>query len=137
MSDVIITYAQQNKQEKYNLLTSSEQRSVSSVTANFIQELVTKRGSNVFEREYGTLFIDNLGSQANVHKINYFLKQEITKLREKYSIVSGLVTKAWTSPGSGILNIEMTIEFNDVMVSSYVDFRFNGSFTDKDIIEYT
>lgn len=137
LSDVLVTYAQHNKNDSYNLLTESRKRDVQSITSNFIQELVTKKGSNVFDKEYGTLFIDNLGSQINVHKVNYFLKAEVDGMRKKYGIVDVSVSKAWLSTGTGMLNIEINVRFSDTAVDAFVDMRFDGSFTEQDIIEYS
>ena len=136
MSGTIVTYLQNNKEEKYLLSTEESKRSIDSIATNFLQEMVTRKGSNLFDKSYGTMFIDNLGSQVNVYKIDYFLKQEVSGMKEKYGITSVSATKAWVDADSGYLNVSITVEFEEMAVSSFVDFRFDGSFTDGDIIEY-
>ena len=137
MAETIITYAQSNKSDKYDLLTGALKKNIDRIATNFIQEVVTTKGSNVFDRNYGTMFLDNLGSQVNVHKIDYFLKKEVSGLHDKYGIESVSATRAWVDVNEGVLNVEITLEFREYAVSSFIDFRFLGSFVDGDIVEYT
>ncbi len=136
MAETIVTYAQNNKAEKYNLMTGAAKATLSRIVANLIQELVTTKGSNVFDKSYGTMFIDNLGFQVNVYKIDYFLKEEAKDLFAKYGATGISATRAWADVNTGTLNIEISVEFKDAAVESYVDFRFDGTFTENDIIEY-
>ena len=137
MSQVLVTYSQKNEKDKYSLQTASKQRELDSIITNFIQELVTKKGSNVFDRTYGTLFIDNLGIQINVYKIDYFLKQETLEIRDKYGILDIMVKRAWMDASTGTLNIEISVQFSSLVVDAFLDLRFEGSFTEADLIEYS
>ena len=136
MSGTLITYSQKNKNEAYELMTISEKYSISSLSSNFIQELITSKGSNAFDRNYGTNFIESLGEQVNVYKIDFFVKKEGESLLRKYNILSASVGEAWID-GEGALNIKISLDFSDTAVDTFVDFRFSGTFTTGDIIEYS
>ena len=135
MSDILVTYKQQNKYDKYFALTTTEKRSVDALTTNFIQELVTDKGSNVFDKEYGTTFISQVGAQVNIHKIRYIIDNSLDEIKAKYSIVSINTSNVNFNNSNGFLEIHFGVEFENVAVEKYFNFIYNGIFTEKMILE--
>jgi len=135
MSNVLITYKNQNKLDKYHLLPSAEQTTVDNVIANFIQELVTEKGSSLFDREYGSTFMYELGPQVNIYKIDYILKNSIEPLKAKYGITAVTVGTANFNTSDGFLDIDLKIEMDDMAVETHFNFVYGGLFTDQMIVE--
>lgn len=135
MSDILVTYKQQNKYDKYFALTTMEQRSIDTLTTNFIQELITDKGSNVFDRDYGTDFISDIGEQVNIHKVRYIIDNSLSEIKKKYSIVSINTSNVNFNVSDGFLEIHLSIEFEDVAVEKHFNFIYNGIFTEKMILE--
>ncbi len=135
MSDVLVTYKQQNKYDKYYALPTAEQRTVDTITTNFIQELVTEKGSNVFDKEYGTTFISDIGEHVNFYKIEYLINNSLEDIKNKYHIVNLEVHDSNFNTTNGFLEIHLRVEFEDVAVEKYFNFIYNGIFTDKMILE--
>lgn len=135
MSDVLITYKQQNKFDKYYALPTAEKRSVDALTTNFIQELITVRGSNAFDKKYGTTFITDIGEQVNIHKVKYIIDKNLDEIKQKYNITKLTVGDTSFNTTDGFLEIHLTIEFDGLAVEKHFDFIYNGVFTDKMILE--
>lgn len=135
MSDVLVTYKQQNKFDKYYVLPTTEKTTIDNLTTNFLQELVTKRGSCAFDKEYGSTFIEEVGDHANIYKIQYILDKSIEGLKEKYGIDSVVVSNSIFNNSNGFLEIHMRIEYEDVAVEKHFNFMYNGIYTDKMILE--
>lgn len=135
MSDVLITYKHQNKNDRYHLLPSAEQATVDNVITNFIQELITQKSSSLFNRSYGTDFIDDLGSQINIYKVDYLLQNSIGDLKEKYGIISISTGDAILNKSNGFLEVSLKLEMSEVAVETHFDFMYNGLFTDQTIVE--
>jgi hypothetical protein len=116
-------------------MPSVEQRTVDALTTNFIQELVTEKGSNVFDKNYGTTFISDIGDQVNFYKVEYLVNNTLEDIKNKYSIVNLEVSNATFNKSNGFLEIHLRIEFEDVAVEKFFNFVYGGIFTDKMILE--
>jgi hypothetical protein len=135
MSDVLVTYKSQNKFEKYFVLPTEEQKTIDSLTTNFIQELVTEKGTCIFDREYGSNFLKEVGEQVNIYKIQHILENSISEIKEKYGIASVDVSDAIFNQSDGFLEIRLSIEYSDVSLEKHFNFMYSGTFTDKLIVE--
>jgi len=135
MSDVLVTYKHQNKYDRYYAIPTVEQRTVDTLTTNFIQELITEKGSNVFDRNYGTTFISDIGDQVNFYKVEYLVNNTLNDIKKKYSIVNIEVSNATFNSSNGFLEIHLRIEYEDIAVEKFFNFMYNGIFTDKMILE--
>jgi hypothetical protein len=136
MSDgVYITYKEQNKFDKYYALTSTEQADLNDVVAMFIKELTTIKGSNVFDKSYGTTFMDDISSQVNFYKVEYFLKNNYNDIYDKYGIVRVDVTDVSMNTHTGFLEVRMKVIFEDVALEHYTSFLYDGVYTKDTIIE--
>lgn len=132
---VLITYKEQNKFDRYYSMTSTEKANIDDVVAMFIKELTTLKGTNVFDREYGSTFIDDISKQTNFYKVEYFLQKKYSDLYEKYGIVRLDVVDVSMNTKTGFLDIRMKIIFKDVALEHYTSFLYNGIYTTDTIIE--
>jgi len=135
MSDVLITYRQQNKHDKYFALPTKEKRSLDALTTNFIQELVTEKGSSIFDRSYGTNFISSIGEQVNIYKIEYIIKNNLEEIKNKYNVVDITVKNTNFNTNDGFLEIHIGVEYKDFAVERHFNFIYQGVFTEKTILE--
>jgi hypothetical protein len=136
MSDgVFITYKEQNKFDKYLTLTTSEKKNIDDVVTMFIKELTTVKGSNVFDKEYGSTFMNDISKQVNFYKIEHFIKNSYSDLYEKYGIVSLDVSGVSMNVHTGFLDIRLKIIFEEYALEHYTKFLYDGVFTNDTIIE--
>jgi len=135
MSDAIVSYKYKNKFERYHLLTTTEQATYDDLVTNFIKELITEVGSCVFDKDYGTNFYEYLGNVANIYRVRDAINKATDEIKDKYGIVAVDVSDVHFSSADGFMNISLKIFFKDVALVSYLNAVYNGSYTDKDIIE--
>jgi hypothetical protein len=132
---VLITYREQNKLDRYYALTSTEKASIDDLVAMFIKELTTIKGSNVFDKSYGTSFMDDISKQVNFYKVEYFLKNGYTELYNKYGIVRVDVSDVSMNVHTGFLDVKMKIVLEEYALEHYTSFLYNGTYTTETIIE--
>lgn len=136
MSDgVLITYKEQNKFDKYYAMSSTEKANINDVVSMFMKELTTVKGSNLFDREYGTTFMDDISSQVNVYKIRWFLENKYKDTYKKYGIVKIGTEDVSQNVHTGFLDIHIKIYFEDLALEHYESFLYNGIYTTDTIIE--
>ncbi len=135
MSDVMVTYKQQNKFDKYYAIPIEERQTIDTLTTNFLQELITQKGSCSFDKQYGTTFITEIGNQVNIYKIRYLLENSVLDIKEQYGILSITAPKAEFNTSDGFLEIWLTIEYEDIAVEKHFNFMYDGIYTDKTILE--
>jgi hypothetical protein len=132
---ILVTYKEQAKFDKYYTLPSKERAKIDDVVSMFIKELTTLKGSNVFDKEYGTTFIEDISSQVNFYKVEYFLKNKYKELYDKYGIVRVDVTDVSFNTSNGFLEVRMKIIFKEYALEHYTSFLYNGIYTTNTIIE--
>jgi hypothetical protein len=135
MAEALVTYKKQNKFDKYFDITSSEKAKIDDLVAMFAKELTTKKGTNLFDRNYGSSFIDDISDYVNIYKIQWFFDNKYNDLYEKYGITEIEASDATFSRTDGFLNISIKIGFKDVALEHYINFLYNGIFTENTIIE--
>jgi len=135
MADAIVSYKYKNKFEKYYSLPTTEQATYDDLAANFIKELITERGSCIFDSSYGTSFYELLGNVANIYKVRDAIKKSTEEIKDKYGIDKVDVSNVHFSDSDGFMNATIKIFFEEVALQTYVDMMYNGTYTNKDIIE--
>jgi len=135
MSDVLITYKNSNKFEKYFVVPAKERQTIDTLTTNFIQELVTEKGTCAFDKKYGSYFIRDIGEHVNIHKIRYVLDESIEDIKKKYGIVNVSVDNAQFNASDGFMEIWLSIEYEEIAVEKRFNFMYDGLYTDKIILE--
>jgi len=134
-SEPLITYKYSNKDEKYYALPAEDRIEIDDIVAMFIKELLTVKGTNMFDRDYGCTFMDDISGPLNIYKVEYLLKNNYKDLYDKYGIVSVEVIGAEKNVQTGFLDVRIKIYFNDLSVTHYTQFIHDGEFTDRIIIE--
>jgi len=134
-NEVLITYREQNKFDKYHSLPEKKKLEIQDVIAMFIKELLTLKGSNLFDPDYGSTFLDDISKQVNFYKIEYFLQNNYKDLYRKYNIESINVQKTNKNNREGVLEVWLTIYFKEYAVEYYTNFLYNGVYTEGTIIE--
>ncbi len=135
MSDMLITYKKDPRNDRYYELTSKEKLDINDIVSMFIKELLTVKGSNLFDRSYGTTFSDDISGQVNIYKVEYFLKKSYADTREKYGIESVEVSAVTKNIHTGFLDVHMRILFENFALEHYTSFLYNGAYTTETIIE--
>ena len=102
---------------------------------NFTIELVTEKGSSLFDKNYGTTFIDDLGEQINEYKVKYYIENSYEETKKKYDIMLVEVTSVEYSRSNNSLDIDMVIAFKDVSFQTKIEMPYTGSYTTKPILE--
>jgi hypothetical protein len=136
MSEIIYSINTKNRNEAY--IHKPEQVKIDDIntkTAYFMQELVTAKGSLLFDKQYGTTFLDDIGTQVNIYKVRYLLEKNYLPTKAKYGILSIETNKVFFSQKDGFLNIELALVFDGFKSNTGTAFAYNGSFTTKTIIE--
>jgi len=100
---------------------------------NFIQELLTTH-SPVLKPNYGTNFIESLGSIINIYKFQYFLEKESKAISKKYNIQQIEISKVDSAGNMLIGHLEIFIEGNKVTHEFEIDWK-GKTYTKEDIIE--
>ena len=134
-SGVLLTYREQAKFDRYYTLTSEEKANINDIVAMFIKELTTLKGTNVFDKEYGTTFMDDISKQVNFYKVEYFIKNRYKELYPKYGIVRVDVADVNFNTNNGFLEVRMKIIFEEYALEHYTSFLYNGIYTTNTIIE--
>jgi hypothetical protein len=116
-------------------LTSTEKATYDDLVTNFIKELITERGSCIFDRNYGTTFYEDLGQVVNIYKVRDAVQNASNQIKDKYGIVTVDVEDANYTSHDGFMNVRIKVFFSDVAVDTYMNFMYEGNFTDKNIIE--
>jgi len=101
----------------------------------FIKELTTLKGSNVFDRSYGSTFMNDISDQTNFYKIEYFLANYYEDLYKKYGIIRVDVIETKMNTSNGFLEVWLKIVFEDIALEHYTSFMYNGIYTNNTIIE--
>lgn len=136
MSDgVLLTYKEQNKYDKYYALPSDEKMKIDDVVSMFMKELTTIKGSNLFDRNYGTSFMNDIASQLNIYKIEYMLDNNYKDTYAKYGIEKVVANDVSMNRATGFLDVHVKIFFHDLALEHYTSFLYNGAFTTNTIIE--
>jgi len=135
MADAIVSYKFRNKFDKYYALPTTEQAKYDDLAANFAKELVTEKGSCIFDREYGTLFYHDIGDIANIHKMRSVVSNNAEAIKYKYGIEQVDVGEAKFNSKDGFLEISLRILFRDVALNMTSQILYSGTYTDKDIVE--
>ena len=133
MSQIIFSYTQKNKDEEYALSTEEYKSDLERKITNFMQELITVKGSSLFALDYGTTFLHDLGGNVNIYKVRYLLDQNYRETKDKYNIKDVETLAAYLKEGFLVLDIK--IIFDKVAVSTGTTFPFSGDFTTNTIIE--
>jgi len=102
---------------------------------NFTIELVTEKGSSLFDKNYGTTFINDLGEQINEYKVKYYIENSYEETKKKYDIMLVEVTSVEYSRSNNSLDIDMVIAFKDVSFQTKIEMPYTGSYTTKPILE--
>ncbi len=131
----IITYKEQNKFDKYYAMTTSEKANINDVVSMFMKELTTVKGSNLFDRGYGTTFMDDISKQVNIYKVRWYLENSYIDVFNKYGIVSVSTSDVTMNTSTGFLDIRLKIFFEDLALEHYETFLYNGMYTTETIIE--
>ena len=135
MADAIVSYKYKNKFEKYYSLPTSEQATYDDLTTNFIKELITEKGSCIFDKNYGTNFYALLGNVANIYRVRDAIKKATDEIKDKYGIVAVDTSNVHYSTSDGFMNVTLKIFYRDVALQAYMDTMFSGKYTERDIIE--
>ena len=135
MSDVLITYREQNKLDTYYSKTAREQADLNDLVSMFIKELLTEKGSNVFDRSYGTTFMEDISGQVNIYKVEFFLDNNYAETYKKYGIVKVETKDVFKNVRTGFLDVRLRIVFRDFALEHYTSFLYNGTYTTETIIE--
>ncbi len=134
-SGVLVTYKEQNKFDKYYVKTTAEKADINDVVSMFMKELTTIKGSSLFDRNYGTTFIDDISGQVNIYKVRWFLENKYNDTLEKYGIVKVWTEDATMNTHNGFLEIRLKIHFEEFALEHYETFLYNGTYTTETIIE--
>ena len=102
---------------------------------NFAIELMTQKGSSLFDKNYGTDFISDLGEQVNEYKVKYYIDNFYKETKKKYDIISIEVTSVEYSRVNNSLDIEMVVNFKDISFQTKIEMPYAGSYTTKPILE--
>lgn len=137
MSDVLYSIKKRNPDETYSHHTSSGFEGLDAKVANFIQELITIKGTCLFDKEYGTTFLTDLGREVNVYKIRYILDRNYQATKDKYGILAVETLSANMRRDDGFLELSLKIIFPGVAIETNTATWYNGQFTTKTIIEVT
>ena len=137
MSDVLYLIKKRNISEAYSHHTEEGLKELDAVVANFIQELITIKGTCLFDRDYGTTFLTDLGREVNVYKIRYILANNYHSTKEKYGILAVETLNVHMSRDDGFLDLHLKISFPGVAIETNTATWYNGQFTTKTIIEVT
>lgn len=135
MGDILYSVKKRNYRNGYEYDGGESKKDVNSIVSGFIQELITKRGSCLFNDAYGTTFIEDLGDQVNKYKTKYLIENNYDDTKKKYDILRVEVPDTSFSREDGFLNIHLNIFFSRVKVETNAKIIFSGSFTSKTIIE--
>lgn len=131
MSDRIIF---KQVQKQYDIQIGEDSR-LDRITKNFIHELVTDKGTSVFDKEYGTNFIPNLGTLVNKYKVDYYLQLAFESIAEKHEVDAVTLTSTAENANDGFLELYITLTIGDMAVSAETSIEFDGNFTAETIIE--
>lgn len=135
MSSPYVHYKKSNEFERYHYLTSKEKTDINDIVSSFIQELMTTKGSNAFQRDFGTNFKKEITDIANADKVIYFIEMESAKIVNKYGITKILVKEVKHNLKSTTLDISIDVIVGDIAVSAMFDYFFNGNYISSDLLE--
>ncbi len=116
-------------------MTTSEKANINDVVAMFMKELTTVKGSNLFDREYGTTFMDDISKQVNIYKVRWYLENNYSDVFNKYGIVNITTSDVTMNTHTGFLDVRLKIFFKDLALEHYETFLYNGMYTTETIIE--
>ena len=130
-----VHYKKVNKFEKYHFLVSSEKQTIDDIVSNFIQEITTTKGTNAFDRDYGTNFIESISDISNPDKVSYFFNINSSSIISKYPIEQVVVKNASFNRSTGTMNVYLVAEFKDVAMDVNFDYPYSGTFVDSELLE--
>ena len=133
--EVLVTYRQKNKSERYYALPSEEKKNIDDVVGMFMKELTTVKGSNLFNRDYGTTFMEDISGQVNLYKVEWYLSHKYQDTYAKYGVDKVETSSVEKTSLDGFLEIRIKIYFEDFAVDRFESFLYNGVFTTETIIE--
>lgn len=135
MSSVLFSIKKKPEDTNYSHSSSAKHSKMVDATSSAIKELITELGSSLFDKEYGTTFIEDLGEQVNIYKIQYLVDNKYSYWKEKHGIKKVSISNVQISSIDGFLNISLKIHFNDGYIETETPIGYNGLFTTKTIIE--
>ena len=137
MSEIIYTVKKKNIDERYAHTTgeSKSEEDIDTLTSNFMQELVTDLGSVLFDKDYGTTFLLDIGDQVNIYKVRYLLDRNYQSTKDKYGILSVETSDVFFDKKDGFLNMALVLLFDGFKSQTATAIRYDGSFTTNTIIE--
>ena len=134
MSDIVYSVKKKGDTDRYENTTDGS-TNINTKIANFIQELVTDKGSCIFDKEYGTRFIRDIGEIVNIYKVDYLVKNNYHEVKDKHNVSFIEAVDVHFSQSDGFLNISLRVTIDNVVSIADTAISYTGSFTKNTIIE--
>lgn len=135
MSDILYSISKKAERDLYIHGVSKSSVNIDSVTADFIQELLTNIGTSLFDPNYGTTFLLDIGDKVNIHKVRFLLENNYKNTMSKYGIISIEAEEANYFDKNGFLDIKIKAIFESFVSKTTASFPYSGAYTTKTIIE--